>query len=131
MKQFQLGHSPLQVSALCLGCMYFGTTVDEVTAFALLDQFVESGGTFLDTANCYSFWVPGGSGDESELLLGRWLRARDNRQHIVLATKVGSRLMFAGGSWPRDAEGMSAAVIEQQIEAIAKKKAEASKNRGK
>ena len=37
-------------SAPCLG-----TTVDEATAFAILDRFAEAGGTFIDTANNYMF----------------------------------------------------------------------------
>ena len=53
----------------------FGTTVDEPTSFAILDRFAEAGGTLLDTANHYARWVPGARGDESELLLGRWLRS--------------------------------------------------------
>jgi aryl-alcohol dehydrogenase-like predicted oxidoreductase len=53
-----------KVSRFCLGAMPFGTTVDEKTAFAVLDRFVEAGGTTIDTANCYSFWVPGGTQNE-------------------------------------------------------------------
>jgi aryl-alcohol dehydrogenase-like predicted oxidoreductase len=59
-----------QVSALCLGTLPFGTIADEATSRAVLDRFVERGGTFVDTANCYCFWLYGCTGDESELLLG-------------------------------------------------------------
>ena len=44
-------------SALVLGAMMFGTTIDETTSFALLDRFVERGGVWIDTADCYSFWA--------------------------------------------------------------------------
>ena len=44
-------------SPLVLGAMSFGTLVDEETSFALLDRFVERGGIWIDTADCYSFWV--------------------------------------------------------------------------
>ena len=90
MKRLSLGDSGAEVSALCLGCMYFGTRVDEQTAFRLLDRYFEAGGRFLDTSNNYAFWVDGGEGGESESLLGRWLEQRGNRDEVFLATKVGA-----------------------------------------
>ncbi|NEA52674.1 aldo/keto reductase [Streptomyces sp. SID13666] len=103
------------VSTLCLGAMPFGTHVDEATAFAILDRFVERGGTFVDTANCYSFWEDGGRGGESEELVGRWMTARGNRDRIVLATKVGAQ-PTGPGDWPGNAEGLSAKAIRGGVE---------------
>jgi aryl-alcohol dehydrogenase-like predicted oxidoreductase len=80
-----------EISDLCLGVMYFGTLVDEETSFAILDRFTEAGGTFIDTSDNYPCWVDGATGDESELLLGRWLRSRRARDRVVVATKVGAR----------------------------------------
>ncbi|MGI5128271.1 aldo/keto reductase [Pseudonocardia sp. CA-107938] len=111
------GGAGLEVSALCLGTMYFGTTVDEERAFAVLDRFVEAGGTFLDTANTYSFWVPGGTGVESEELLGRWLASRRIRDEVVIATKVGALPDPPGAAWPEHAEGLSYEVVRSQAEA--------------
>ncbi|WP_232836363.1 aldo/keto reductase [Lentzea terrae] len=111
------GGSGLGVSALCLGTMYFGTTVAEEQAFAVLDRFVEAGGTFIDTANTYSFWVPGGTGVESEELLGRWLASRGVRDRVVLATKVGALPDPPGAAWPEHAEGLSRAVVRAQAAA--------------
>ncbi len=109
--------SGVGVSALCLGTMYFGTTVDEQRAFAVLDRFVEAGGTFIDTANTYSFWVPGGTGVESEQLLGRWLESRGIRDDLVLATKVGALPDPPGAAWPEHAEGLSRDVVRRQASA--------------
>lgn len=89
MRTVPLGESGVEVSALCLGCMFFGTRVDEEASQRLLDRYVDAGGTFLDTANNYAFWVEGGQGGESEALLGRWMRRRGNRDRLFLATKVG------------------------------------------
>lgn len=89
MRTVSLGGSGAEVSALCLGTMYFGTKTDEATSVSLLDQYVEAGGSFIDTANAYAHWIEGGRGGESELLLSRWLRDRGNRQRVFLATKVG------------------------------------------
>jgi aryl-alcohol dehydrogenase-like predicted oxidoreductase len=97
MERIALGPDGIEVSRLCLGAMTLGGVQDEATSFAILDRFVELGGTFIDTANCYMFWIPGGTGDESELLLGRWLAARGNRDDLVIATKVGRRPSFPGG----------------------------------
>jgi len=89
MQTVTLGTSGAQVSALCLGAMFFGTRNDEATSFALLDQYVEAGGSFIDTANIYAHWVEGFKGGESEALLGRWIKARGNRQSLFIASKVG------------------------------------------
>ncbi len=109
MKTVTLGTSPLQVSPLCLGAMYFGTKTDADTSFALLDQYVEAGGAFLDTANIYAHWVPGAHGGDSETLLGRWMRARGNRDQMVIASKVG----FDQPGVPR---GLAAAQIEAECD---------------
>ncbi|OKI06316.1 oxidoreductase [Streptomyces sp. CB02923] len=110
------GSGPL-VSALCLGALPFGTSVDEPTSFAILDRFAEAGGTFVDTADNYACWVPGGTGDESELLLGRWLRSRGARDRTVLATKVGARPDPSRGSeWPANLEGLGEKAVRDGID---------------
>jgi aryl-alcohol dehydrogenase-like predicted oxidoreductase len=106
MNELPLGDSGATVSALCLGTMFFGTTVDERTAFAVLDRYYDAGGRFFDTANNYAVWVDEGEGGESEALLGRWMRERGNRDDIFLATKV--------GGWHD--EGLGAAAIARGIE---------------
>lgn len=89
MQTVKLGTTGAEVSTLCLGTMYFGTRQDEAQSYALLDQYVEAGGSFLDTANIYAHWTDGGRGGESEALLGRWMKARGNRDSLFIATKVG------------------------------------------
>jgi aryl-alcohol dehydrogenase-like predicted oxidoreductase len=94
--------------------MMFGTSVDETTSFALLDRFVERGGIWIDTADCYSFWASdSGHGGDSERVLGRWLAARPGvRQRVRIATKLGAEPLWAG-SWPQRRSGLSRrAVLE-------------------
>lgn len=110
MRWIKLGHTGVDVSALCLGCMYFGSAVDEATSYALLDRYVEAGGTFLDTANNYAHWVKGFQGGESEQLLGRWMKERGNRDKMFVATKVGFNMP------PRVPFGLSRATILEQCE---------------
>jgi aryl-alcohol dehydrogenase-like predicted oxidoreductase len=89
MKHRPLGRSGLSVPPICFGCNVFGWTVDEEASFRLLDKVLDSGLTFLDTADVYSRWVPGHTGGESETIIGKWMKARGNRDKIILATKVG------------------------------------------
>ena len=55
-----------EVSVLSLGAMLMGSRTDEATSFAILDRYVEAGGTFIDTSGNYAFWVNGTQGGESE-----------------------------------------------------------------
>ena len=61
-----IGNSGLSVAPLALGGNVFDWTADEATSFAVLDKFVDAGGTMIDTADVYSAWVPGHKGGESE-----------------------------------------------------------------
>ncbi|MFE7197639.1 aldo/keto reductase [Microbacterium oxydans] len=104
-------------SPLVLGAMSFGTLVDEDTSFALLDRFVERGGTWIDTADCYSFWASeSGHGGASEEVIGRWLAARPGaRQQVRISTKVGAEPLWPG-SWPEHRTGLSPRAIGAAVE---------------
>jgi len=118
MKDRTIGTDPKtrrEVSVLSLGAMHFGTATDEATSFALLDRYVQAGGTFIDTADNYAFWV-GTQGGESEELLGRWRRSRGVGDEIVIATKLGARPLAPGTSFSDNAEGLSAKVIRESSE---------------
>ena len=84
----RLPGTDLDVFPLCLGGNVFGWSADEATSFAVLDAYVEAGGNFVDTADAYARWL-GHGGGESETIIGRWMRARGNRDDLVVATKVG------------------------------------------
>jgi len=84
-----IGTSGLSAAPLALGGNVFDWTADEATSFAVLDRFVDAGGTMIDTADVYSAWAPGHKGGESEALIGRWLKRSGKRDKVVIATKVG------------------------------------------
>jgi aryl-alcohol dehydrogenase-like predicted oxidoreductase len=109
MKSVSLGDSGVKVSVFCLGTMYFGTRNDKESSYRLLDQYIEAGGSFLDTANIYARWVEGFRGGESESLLGEWMRARKNRSQMFIATKVGFE-------YPGVERGLRAEQIERECE---------------
>jgi aryl-alcohol dehydrogenase-like predicted oxidoreductase len=111
MEYRNLGLTGLKVSELALGTMQFGWTADEPAAQSVMDAFVAAGGTLIDTADVYSRWSPGNPGGVSEEIIGRWLKARNNRQHIVLATKVKGR-MWDGPN----GEGLSRAHIMRAVD---------------
>ena len=92
MNKRSLGRSGLQVSPLAFGGKVFGWTVDEATSFSLLDAWVDAGFNFIDTADVYSRWVPGHTGGESEIILGKWFKRSGKRSQVVLATKVGMEM---------------------------------------
>ncbi|NUR98669.1 MAG: aldo/keto reductase [Kribbellaceae bacterium] len=102
---------------LALGAMEYGSRIDEQTSFRLLDAFVDAGGEWIDTANCYAFWQdPSGHGGQSEELLGRWLAQRPGvRDRIKLATKVGCEPLWPG-SYPEHSEGLSTKAIDSALE---------------
>jgi len=89
MQKRRIGQSELEVAPLALGGNVFGWTADEAASFAVLDAFVDAGGTMIDTADVYSAWAPGHSGGESETVIGRWLKRSGKRDQVVIATKVG------------------------------------------
>ncbi|WP_434742430.1 aldo/keto reductase [Micromonospora sp. SH-82] len=104
------------VARLVLGTMSYGTLVDQDRAFALLDRFVEVGGEWLDTANCYAFWTdPDGLGGASERVIGAWLGARPGvRERVKIATKVRQDPLIPH-RWPESAEGLSAGAIAKGV----------------
>jgi aryl-alcohol dehydrogenase-like predicted oxidoreductase len=89
MNSVHLGNTGEYVSELCLGAMYFGTRQNRKESYKLLDQYFEFGGTFVDTANIYAHWVDGFKGGESELILGEWMKEKNNRDQVFIASKVG------------------------------------------
>lgn len=106
----KIGRSDVMVTPLCLGGNVFGWTADQAASFAVLDAFVAGGGDFIDSADVYSSWAPGNKGGESEEIIGRWMAARGNRNKVVIATKLGSKM-------GEGEEGLSAGYIVRAVEA--------------
>lgn len=111
--QTLLPTTDLSVSSLCFGVAAFGTGAHGAQADALLSQFIEAGGNFLDTAHCYAFWAPGGLG-ASERELGASLRRLGVRDRVVIATKGGHS--EGGPDYPRPADFLSEAVLSRDLD---------------
>jgi aryl-alcohol dehydrogenase-like predicted oxidoreductase len=78
----------LVVHPLCLGSNIFGSNADEGQSHAVMDAYSSHAGNFIDTADMYNQWVEGHVGGESESVIGSWMKKRNNRQSMVIATKV-------------------------------------------
>ncbi len=109
MNKRMLGKSGLEVAPLAFGGNVFGWTVDESTSFKLLDNFVAAGFNLIDTADVYSYWVPGNHGGESETIIGNWLKSSGDRKRVVIATKVGMEM-------GPDKKGLSRSYIFKAVE---------------
>ncbi|MBU8681664.1 aldo/keto reductase [Bacillus haynesii] len=88
MKKRTLGHSDLQVSEVGLGCMSLGT--DKKHALSILDEALELGINYLDTADLYDF-------GRNEEIVGEAIKSR--RQDVILATKAGNRWEEGKPGW--------------------------------
>ena len=87
----QLGSTGLRVAPLALGTMTWARDTDADDAAALLHDFVDAGGTLLDTAASYA------DGDCEELI-GSLLGSVVDRADVTLCTKAGVRRLPDGSS---------------------------------
>ncbi len=87
MKKRRLGKSAIVVSDICMGTMTFGSQTDEATSHRILDQCLDAGINFYDTAENYPVPPKPEWAGRTEELFGRWMKGKD-RHAIILATKV-------------------------------------------
>ena len=110
----RLGNTGSVVSAYCLGTMTFGAESDEATSFRLMDEYIEAGGNFIDTANVYSAGL-------SEEIVGRWLKGKPLRD-LVITTKgrfpMGDGPNHLGLSRKNLREALDASLKRLQVEHI-------------
>ncbi len=121
MQTTELGRTGEQVSQLALGAMLMGSATDEPTSFTMLDRYLDAGGSFVDTADCYAWWhAPGFTGGESEAVLGRWLARRGNRDRVFLSTKgsgwVADPDVQRGKGWPAKYVGAGAQTLRDSLD---------------
>ena len=112
MKYTRLGHSGLDVSRICLGCMNFGEespgmqdwSLNEADTRPIIERALELGINFFDTANAYSL-------GSSEEITGRLLLEMTSREEVVIATKV-----FFPMRKERNALGLSRKAIMAELD---------------
>ena len=84
----KLGHSDIDVSVICLGTMTWGEQNTPEQAFEQMDYAVSQGVNFFDTAELYAIPPRAETYGRTEEIIGDWLKARNNRDQIVLASKI-------------------------------------------
>ncbi|MET9880806.1 aldo/keto reductase [Actinacidiphila glaucinigra] len=107
MRYRTLGRTGIEVSTYCLGTMMFGSVgnPDHEDSARIIHAAMDAGVNFIDTADMYS-------AGESEVIVGKALRASGRRDEVVLATKV----HFQMGEG-RNRSGNSRRWITQAVEA--------------
>ena len=88
MQYRKLGSSDLNVSRICLGTMTYGQQNTEAEGHEQLDYAFEQGVNFLDTAEMYPIPTKADTQGRTEACIGNWMKARGNRDQVVIATKA-------------------------------------------
>ena len=97
MKFKKFGNTDLKVSLLCLGTMTWGKQNNQTEAFEQMDYAMSQGVNFFDTAEMYAAPSSEKTFGKTEAIIGNWFRERNNRNKVILATKVSG----PGLSWIR------------------------------
>lgn len=92
MEKIRITGTDLTVSPLSLGTVNYGTKTSEKEAFYQMDAYLDAGGNFIDTASVYGCFPPTAEMHASEKVVGRWLKARNAYDKIVISTKGGHPL---------------------------------------
>ena len=88
MKYNKIGNTDIKVSKLCLGTMTWGEQNTEADAFEQMDYALDKGINFFDTAEMYAIPPKAETYGATECIIGNWLNQRQNRDKIILASKV-------------------------------------------
>lgn len=84
----QLGTTGIDVSLICLGSMTWGQQNTETEAHQQLDYAVSQGVNFVDTAELYAIPPKAETQGLTEQYIGSWLAKRQDRDKLVIASKV-------------------------------------------
>ena len=99
MKYRKLGTTDIDVSVICLGTMTFGEQNSQIDGFQQMDYAVDRGVNFFDTAELYPIEPRKETYGRTEKIIGHWLKARRNRDKIIIASKIASK--STGLEWIR------------------------------
>lgn len=112
MEYRNLGRTDIKVSVICLGTMTWGQQNSEAEAHDQLDAALERGINFIDTAEMYSIPTRAETCGKTEEYIGNWIKARNNRDRFILATKV-----IGPGNWLPHIRDGAARLDRKNIEA--------------
>ena len=118
MKFNKLGNSGIKVSEICLGSMTWGTQNSETEGHAQMDLALDLGVNFIDTAEMYPVNpILAENCGRTEEIVGTWLKSRNNRDKVIVATKIVGR----GSKLIRDGVGVNRDTVKVAVEASLKR----------
>lgn len=88
MEYRRLGLTDLNVSVICLGTMTYGQQNTEAEGFEQMDYALDQGVNFFDTAELYAIPPSEETYGRTEEVIGNWFQARNNRDKVILASKI-------------------------------------------
>ncbi|MEQ8289117.1 MAG: NADP(H)-dependent aldo-keto reductase [Gammaproteobacteria bacterium] len=91
MNYTKLGNTEIEVSRICLGTMTWGEQNTEAEAHEQLDYAVAAGINFIDTAELYPVAPKAETQGLTEQYIGNWLAKRNDRDKLIIASKVCAR----------------------------------------
>ena len=121
MEYRQLGRTDVKVSAICLGTMTWGTQNSEAEGHAQMDYAFDRGINFLDAAEMYPVPPSAETYGRTEEIIGSWMKARGNRDKVVVATKVAGpdgRLTYLRDGQPRLNRNHIEAAVEASLKRL-------------
>ena len=84
----KLGNTDLDVSTICLGTMTWGEQNTQKEGFEQMDYALDQGVNFWDTAELYAVPPRKETYGDTEKIIGNWFEQTNNRNKVILATKV-------------------------------------------
>ena len=113
MRFSELGRTGIKVSEICLGTMTWGSQNSESEAHQQMDYALDQGVNFFDTAELYPTTpVSAETQGDTERFIGTWLKARGNRDNVVVATKISG----PGRSYIRGGRSVNRQEIEAALD---------------
>lgn len=116
MKYKQLGSSGLRVSEIGLGTMTWGEQNTQAEAFEQLDYALANGVNFIDTAEMYPVPPKQQPQGNTETIIGHYLKQRDCREDLILASKVAAPSASDRGGYIRPDMALNWKSIHQAVE---------------
>ena len=113
MRRVTLGKTGIEVSALCLGTMTWGTQNSQAEGHQQIAMARDAGVDFWDTAEMYPVNpISAETCGRTEQIIGTWFAAQGGRDRVVLATKASG----PGQAAIRDGAALTGAVLRQAVE---------------
>ena len=115
----KLGNTDIEVSTLCLGTMTWGEQNNQKDAFEQMDYALDRGVNFFDTAEIYPSPCFEKTYGCTEKIIGKWFNERNNRDQIILASKVsGPGLSWVRGGGQQYSEKSITGALEKSLKRL-------------